>query len=114
MLARLAALRHTALAANLITTSVEAAGTDWRLRFMKTNGTGTLVAPAAGNTYTCVSNGTSYGNSVNNTRIRKAEVAGVQTFPGDSFAINTNCELRAKGGTVGQANVTLNLHGEDT
>ena len=107
----LAALGHAASAANLATTNVQAAGTDWTAAIWKTNGTGTAVSPVAGNIYTCVSNGTTYGNNLNNTRVRNPAVAGVQTFPGNSLTLNTNAELRAKGGTVGLANVILNFPG---
>jgi len=82
---------------NLTTTIVEAAGTDWTAAIWKTNGTGTSVAPVAGNTYETVFNGTSIGNSTANTRIRNPAVAGLQTFPGNSLKLDTNTEVRAKG-----------------
>jgi hypothetical protein len=100
-------------AAILTTVASEAAGTDWTAAIWQTNGTGTAVSPVAGNTYVCVTDGTSYGNSTANTRLRNPAAAGVQTFPGNSLTLNTNCELRAKGGTVGESNVTLNFPGEN-
>jgi hypothetical protein len=105
------ALCGPAPGANLTTTTTEAAGTDWTYAIWRTNGQGTSVSPVAGNTYTCVANGTTYGNGTSNTRIRNIAAAGVQTFPGDSLTLNTNTELRAKGGTIGEANVTLNFPG---
>jgi hypothetical protein len=82
---------------NLTTTIVEAGGTDWTAAIWKTNGTGTSVAPVAGNTYETVFNGTSIGNGLNNTRIRNPAAAGLQTFPGNSLMLDTNTELRTKG-----------------
>ena len=84
-------------AANLTTTSVQAAGTDWNAAIWKTNGTGTSVSPIAGNTYATIFNGTSIGNGLANTRIRNPAAATIQTFFGDSLTLNTNTELRAKG-----------------
>src|SRR6266576_2328220 len=83
-------------AANLTTTNVQGAGTDWTYAVWKTNGVGTALSPVAGNTYECVSNGIAFGNNKNNTRIRNPALAGVQTFPGDSLTLNTNTEIRAK------------------
>ncbi len=79
------------------TTNVEAAGTDWTAAIWKTNGTGTAVAPVAGNAYAAVFNGTSIGNGLNNTRVRSPAVSGSVTFPGGSLTLNTNTELRTKG-----------------
>src|SRR6266487_444407 len=85
-----------ARAANLTTTAVQGAGTDWTFAIWETNGAGTAVSPVAGNTYECVSNGITFGNNKNNTRIRNPASAGVQTFPGDSLTLNLNTEIRAK------------------
>jgi len=81
----------------LTTTTVEAQGTDWTAAIWKTNGTGTAVAPVAGNAYAAIFNGTSIGNNLNNTRIRSPAVSGAVTFAGNSLTLNTNAELRAKG-----------------
>ena len=78
----LAFLARPARAANLTTTVAQAAGADWTAAIWKTNATSTNVfSPVAGNTYQCVSDGTPFGNSLNNTRIRNPVAAGVQTFP---------------------------------
>ena len=81
----------------LTTTNVEAQGTDWTAAIWQTNGTGTAVAPVAGNAYATVFNGTSIGNGLNNTRIRSPAVSGAITFAGNSLTLNTNTELRTKG-----------------
>jgi hypothetical protein len=82
---------------NLTTTNVMGVGINWNAAAWKTNGTGTAVAPSAGNTYSMVVFGTNtIGNGLNNTRVRNPTVAGLQTFPGDSLTVNTNTELRAK------------------
>jgi uncharacterized repeat protein (TIGR01451 family) len=73
-----------------------------------TNGSGVGIwqpgntQPTAGNTYECVAGG-------NPTRIRNpAFGASIQTFPGDSFQLNTNTEIRAKTST---SPTTLNFPG---
>jgi mono/diheme cytochrome c family protein len=81
----------------LTTTTTEASGTDWTAAIWKTNGTGTAVAAVAGNAYATLSDGTSIGNSLNNTRIRSPAVSGTETFAGNSLTLNTNTELRTKG-----------------
>jgi uncharacterized repeat protein (TIGR03806 family) len=81
----------------LTTTNVEPQGSDWTASIWQTNGTGTAVAPVAGNNYAMVFNGTSIGNGLNNTRIRSPGVSGDITFAGNSLTVNTNTELRAKG-----------------
>jgi mono/diheme cytochrome c family protein len=96
---------------NLTTMAVEAAGTDWTAAIWQTNGTGLAVAPVAGDICTCLTDGTTYGNNTANTRIRNPAAAGVHTFPGNSLTLNANCELRAKGGTIGESNVILNFPG---
>ncbi|HWX21539.1 MAG TPA: lamin tail domain-containing protein [Candidatus Binatia bacterium] len=83
-------------AANLTTTNVQGATADWTFAIWQTNGSGVAVAPVAGNTYRCVSNGVPFGNNKNNTRIRNPAAAGLLTFPGDSLTLNTNTELRLK------------------
>ncbi|GEM_PF-216038 len=82
--------------ANLTTTTVQAAATDWTAAIWKTNGVGTAVSPVAGNNYAAITDGTAIGNSLNNTRVRSPATAGNYTFPGDSLTLNTNTELRAK------------------
>ena len=88
---------------NLVTTVIQAAGANWSQAIWKTNnggiGTGTALVPVAGNTYTCVSNGTALGNSLNATRIRPP-TTGAATFPGDSLTLLTNTELRLKVGST--------------
>lgn len=99
-------------AANLTTTVVQSAGNNWSAAIWKTNGTGTAVAPVSGNTYETVSNGISIGNGLGNTRIRCPQATGVQTFPGDSLALDTNTELRLKnngGGTSGNTSALNSL-----
>jgi hypothetical protein len=95
-------------AANLTTTTVQAAGQDWIVAIWKTNGTGAAVSPKAGNTYQTLFNGTSIGNGANSTRIRNPATAGLQTFPGDWLKMDTNTELRAK-----QPGAILNFPGVD-
>ena len=80
----------------LTTTNVEAAGSDWTAAIWQTNGAGTAVSPVAGKAYAEIFNGVYAGNALNNTRIRNP--GGTATFAGDSLTINTNCELREKGG----------------
>ena len=92
--------------ASLTTTNVEPQGTDWTAAIWKTNGTGTAVSPGAGSAFSLVFNGTSIGNGSNNTRVRSPDVAGVQTFPGDSLTVNKNTELRSK-----HAPTTINFPG---
>jgi hypothetical protein len=86
----------TSHAADLTTTTTQGLGQNWGDAIWSTNGTGTSVAPTAGNTYQCVANGTPFGNSLANTRIRNPAVVGVQTFSGDSLTLNTNTEIRMK------------------
>src|SRR4051794_10299379 len=88
----LLAMPETGQAANFTTVISQPGGQNW---------TGTIwdpgpTAPAAGNTYECIDNGTPFGNGLANTRIRNPASAGVQTFPGDSLTLNTNTEIRAK------------------
>ncbi|MEO6034811.1 MAG: lamin tail domain-containing protein, partial [Verrucomicrobiota bacterium] len=92
--------------ATLTTMDVQPAGAGWSSAIWKTNGSGTAVTPAPGNTYQCVSNGVPFGNGTGNTRIRNPAFTGLQTFPGDSLILNTNTELRAK-----QAGAILNFPG---
>src|ERR1022692_121697 len=89
---------------NLVTTTSQGSGAAWTAAIWKTNngagvGVGTAVAPVAGNTYTCVTNGVAYGNSTANTRVRNPVVTGVQTFPGDSLTLLTNTDIRCKTAT---------------
>jgi mono/diheme cytochrome c family protein len=93
--------------ASLTTTTSEAQGTDWTGAIWRTNGNGTAVAPVAGNNYAAVFNGTSIGNSLNNTRIRSPAVSGTVTFAGNTLILNTNTELRTKGSPP----TTLNFPG---
>ena len=89
---------------NLVTTTSQGSGANWTAAIWKTNngagvGVGTAVAPVAGNTYTCVSNGVAWGNSTANTRVRNPTVTGVQSFPGDSLTLLTNTDIRCKTAT---------------
>lgn len=71
---------------------VQGAGANW-------NGTiwdPGAVAPGPNGTYETLDNGTPWGASKNNTRLRNPATAGVQTFPGDSLTLNANTEIRAK------------------
>jgi len=78
-------------------TDTLAAGDNWNGLHWQLDGTGPKVGPpTAGNTYALVFNGTAFGNTLGNTRMRNPAVSGVQTFPGDSLTINTNTELRMK------------------
>jgi hypothetical protein len=81
----------------LTTTNAEPQGSNWNSSVWQTNGTGTAVAPLAGNNYATIFNGTSIGNGLNNTRIRSPAVSGTVTFAGNSLTLNTNTELRTKG-----------------
>ncbi|MEO7675345.1 MAG: hypothetical protein ABIV39_01110, partial [Verrucomicrobiota bacterium] len=84
--------------ANLIMTNVQgSAAATWAANW-KTNGTGTAVAPVAGNTYVMAFNGTSIGNGAANTRLRNltAPPPAIQTFPGDTLTVGTNTEFRFK------------------
>jgi mono/diheme cytochrome c family protein len=81
----------------LTTTDVEAQGSDWTAAIWQSNGTGTAVAPVAGNNYATEFNGTSIGNGLNNTRVRSPATSGTETFAGNSLTLNTNTELRTKG-----------------
>lgn len=100
-------------AATLRTTVTQAAGTDWTAAIWQTNGAGTSVGPPiAGNTYQGVSNGTAFGNGLNNTRIRNPTLSGLVSFPGDSLTLNTNSEIRLKMASAGQP--VLNFPGVGT
>jgi hypothetical protein len=77
-------------AANFTTTTSQGAGQNWNATIWQ----GT--APAAGNTYQCIFNGTAFGNATANTRVRNPATAGVQTFVGDSLTLDANTEIRAK------------------
>src|SRR5438105_2533780 len=79
--------------ASFSTLVVEAAGQDWNGSIWDPGPT----TPSAGNTYELFDNGTSFGASQANTRIRNPAVAGLQTFVGDSLTVDTNTEIRAKG-----------------
>lgn len=85
-------LAGTAQAANFTTVASQGAGLNWTAAIWNPGPT----APAAGNTYECVANGTAFGNSTGNTRLRNPAAAGVQTFPGDSLTLNATTEIRAK------------------
>jgi mono/diheme cytochrome c family protein len=96
----------TPIAVNsFITTSVEAQGSDWNVAIWHTNG-GPFLSPVAGNAYSLVFNGVTVGNNLNNTRVRSPDLAGTQTFPGDSLTVNKNTELRSK-----HTPVTINFPG---
>src|ERR1041385_787158 len=70
-------------AANLTTTTSQAAGQNWTGTIWKTNSPGMAtnaaagVAPVAGNTYETVFNGILIGNGLGNTRIRNPVATGV-------------------------------------
>lgn len=106
---------NSTLAANYTTTTTQAGGQNWTAAIWDV-GDGNLVSPAAGHTYECAENGTPFGNSLANTRIRNPASAGVQTFPGDSLTLNANTEIRAKSagailnfpGTNGNPGLILN------
>jgi hypothetical protein len=88
-------------AATFVTKVTQASGQNWTAAIWSNPPNTTLTAPAAGNSYESVDNGTAFGasatgGSVNNTRLRNPASAGVQTFPGDSLTLSANSELRAK------------------
>ena len=91
---------------NLTTTASQGIGQDWTMAIWQTNGTGTAVSPASGNTYECVFNGTAIGNNLGETLIRSPAAGGLSTFPGNSLTLDTNTEIRMK--AVGS---TLNFPG---
>src|SRR6185437_8038899 len=86
-------------AANLTTTVSQAGGASWTDAIWQTNGLGTSLPPASGNTYECASNGVAFGNNTGNTRLRNPLTGGLTTFPGDSLTLNTNTEIRFKTAT---------------
>src|SRR5207249_247234 len=86
----LALFAVTAPAAEFTTTTTQASGQNWLGAIWQS------TSPSAGNTYRCIFNGTQFGASQNNTRIRNPANAGVQTFPGDSLTLDANTEIRAK------------------
>ncbi len=94
--------------ADLTTTNVEAAGSDWTAAIWQTNGLGLATGPAAGNTFALIDNGTELGNALANTRVRNPANLASATFQGDSLTINANCEFREKSGVNG---VVVNFPG---
>ena len=62
----------------------------------QTNGTGAAMSATAGNTYSCLANGTAIGNNLSETRVRTPIAGGLQTFLGDSLTLYTNTEIRMK------------------
>ncbi|MEI6193628.1 MAG: hypothetical protein WCS42_04785, partial [Verrucomicrobiota bacterium] len=90
-------------AANLTTTNVQAAGTDWTAVIWQTNGTGNIVgSPISGNTYEMINNGLPYGTNAS-TRVR-GPIGGTGTnlsftFTGDSLTVGANTEFRFGTGT---------------
>jgi hypothetical protein len=91
----------SAQAADFVTTTAQASGANWTAAIWSNPPNTTLTAPAAGNTYQLVQNGTAFGSTaagggMNNTRVRNPATAGVQSFPGDSLTMNANTEIRAK------------------
>jgi hypothetical protein len=85
-------LAAAAQAANFTTVTSQGSGANWTAAIWNPG----PVSPSAGNTYECVANGTVFGTSTANTRLRNPATAGIQTFPGDSLTLNTNTEIRAK------------------
>src|SRR6185436_9161194 len=76
----------------------QGSGANWTAAIWSNAPSGTGVAPAAGNTYELISNGTAWGNNTANTRVRNPATDGLQTFPGDSLTLNTNTDIRFKRG----------------
>jgi hypothetical protein len=84
-------------------------GTSWGSSIIwKLNGTGTAVGATAGNTYEAQYNGTvKLGNGTATTLLRNPYSSGtpnIAVFPGDSFILDTNAQIRFKeiaGGTAG-------------
>lgn len=97
-----------ALADHFTTKMVQGAGQNWNAAIWQLNGAGASVAPAAGNTYEAVFNGTAFGNNTANTRLRNPASAGVQTFPGAWLKMGANTEIRMK-----TAGAILNFPGVD-
>src|SRR4051812_22797224 len=84
-------------AADFVTKAVVGSGNSWSAPLIWSNPPNTtLTAPAAGNTYRLLFNGTQFGNNQGNTRVRNPAAAGVQTFPGDVLIMDANTEIRPK------------------
>ncbi|HEY0455921.1 MAG TPA: hypothetical protein VGE41_06070, partial [Verrucomicrobiae bacterium] len=95
-------------AADFATATVQASGANWTAAIWTNIASGgAAVAPAAGNTYTCVPNGTAFANGASNTRIRTPTSGGTIVFPGDILTLNSNTEIRFKTG----ANMVMNWVG---
>ena len=82
------------------TTQTGSAGTSWANSVIwSLNGTGPATAPAAGNTYEAVFNGTALGSATATTLLRPPYSAGtpnIAVFPGDSLILDTNTQVRLK------------------
>ena len=105
------ALSGAAQAANFVTKAVQAAGANWTAAIWSNPPNAVATAPAAGNTYQAIANGTAIANGANNTRVRNVASDGLQTFPGDSLTLDANTELRAKKGPTTPNNTIINFPG---
>jgi uncharacterized repeat protein (TIGR01451 family) len=95
-------------AANFVTKVSVGAGNGWHNQTVWSNPPNTAVSlPVAGNTYEMIFNGTAWGNNTANTRMRNPPTDGLQTFPGDSFQMNTNTDLRFKRGSAAAISLTI-------
>ena len=83
------------------TTQTGSAGTSWASSVIwSLNGTGPATAPAAGNTYEAVFNGTALGSATATTLLRPPYSAGtpnIAVFPGDCLILDTNTPAPAQG-----------------
>lgn len=87
---------NMAKAGHYTTTVAQESGQSWTNLIWRLNGSGSAVAPSAGNTYELISNGTAYGNNQGNTRVRNPLIRGLLPFPGDSLKLNHNTEIELK------------------
>jgi hypothetical protein len=84
--------------ANFTTSVTQGVGQNWNAAIWMPEGGGATTIPAAGNTYTVLSNGITIFNLSANARVRNPTASGVQTFIGESLILTTNTELRLKVG----------------
>src|SRR5437773_8301248 len=99
----------TTRAANFVTKASQGSTANWTAAIWSNPPNATATAPTSGNTYELIFNGTAYGNNTADTRTRNPQVAGTQTFPGDSLTLDANTDIRCK--LASGAAVILNFPG---
>ena len=96
VLALLGAMSLEVSGADYVTKATQSGAANWTAAIWSNPPSASAVAPAAGNTYQCLSNGVAFGSNTSNTRLRNPATAGLHTFPGDSLTLEAHTEIRAK------------------